>query len=68
MSEQVTKNRFLQFSTFDIKVIGLVLMVVDHFHQTFTPLGAPGWLDWFGPASCNIILFYNGCWFFIYTQ
>lgn len=57
MSEQVTKNRFLQFSTFDIKVIGLVLMVVDHFHQTFTPLGAPGWLDWFGRPVATLFFF-----------
>lgn len=48
MSTQTQKGHLLQLTTFDVKVIGLILMVVDHFHQTFAPLGAPNWLDWFG--------------------
>ena len=40
-------GHFLQLTTFDLKIIGIVLMVIDHFHQTFVPFGAPTWLDWF---------------------
>ncbi|CAM4279705.1 hypothetical protein WEHE109879_02400 [Weissella hellenica] len=32
MSTQTQKGHLLQLTTFDIKVIGLILMVVDHFH------------------------------------
>lgn len=45
------------FSTFDLKIIGIVLMVVDHVHQMFQPLGAPNWLDWFGRPVATIFFF-----------
>nr|WP_277896271.1 hypothetical protein [Enterococcus lactis] len=35
-------------STFDLKILGITLMFVDHIHQMFYPFGAPDWLDWFG--------------------
>ena len=45
------------FSTFDLKIIGIVLMVVDHVHQMFQPLGAPNWPDWFGRPVATIFFF-----------
>ena len=47
-------GHFLQLTTFDLKIIGIVLMVIDHFHQTFVPFGAPTWLDWFGRPVATI--------------
>ncbi|MDF7668588.1 MULTISPECIES: TraX family protein [unclassified Lactobacillus] len=44
-------------TTFDLKIIGIILMVVDHFHQMFYPLGAPNWLDWFGRPVATIFFF-----------
>ncbi|WP_129045152.1 TraX family protein [Companilactobacillus metriopterae] len=44
-------------STFDIKVLGITLMFIDHIHQMFAPMGAPGWLDWFGRPVATIFFF-----------
>jgi hypothetical protein len=40
-----------------IKVIGLVLMVMDHLHQMLINQGAPGWLYWFGRPVAAMFLF-----------
>ena len=53
--ENIQKDK--GFSTFDLKIIGIVLMVVDHVHQMFQPLGAPNWLDWFGRPVATIFFF-----------
>ncbi|UQS84012.1 TraX family protein [Bombilactobacillus thymidiniphilus] len=45
------------FSTFDLKVIGIILMLIDHLHQMFVPFGAPNWLDWFGRPVATIFFF-----------
>ena len=50
-------QKVMGFSTFDLKIIGIVLMVVDHVHQMFQPLGAPNWLDWFGRPVATIFFF-----------
>lgn len=50
-----TKRKGL--STFDLKIIGIILMVVDHIHQMFEPFGAPAWLDWFGRPVATIFFF-----------
>ncbi len=44
-------------STFYLKIIGLVLMVIDHIYQMFLPLGAPNWLNWFGRPVATIFFF-----------
>lgn len=44
-------------TTFDLKVLGIILMVVDHIHQMFLPFGAPNWLDWFGRPVATIFFF-----------
>ncbi|WP_288846181.1 TraX family protein [uncultured Fructobacillus sp.] len=43
-------------TTFDIKVIGILLMVVDHFHQMFFTI-APTWFDYFGRPVATIFFF-----------
>lgn len=47
----------LGLTTFDIKMIGVVLMVVDHIHQMFASQGAPNWLDWFGRPVATLFFF-----------
>lgn len=44
-------------TTFDLKVIGIILMFIDHIHQVFVPMGAPDWLDWFGRPVATIFFF-----------
>lgn len=44
-------------STFDLKMLGIVLMFIDHIHQMFVPFGAPNWLDWFGRPVATIFFF-----------
>ncbi len=48
---------FGKFNTFDLKIIGLTLMVIDHFHQMFASFGAPSWIDWFGRPVATIFFF-----------
>lgn len=45
-----------KLTTFDLKVIGLVLMVLDHVHQTFSG-SVPGWFDFFGRPVATIFFF-----------
>jgi hypothetical protein len=39
--EIVGKSKFKGLTTFDLKVIGIILMFIDHIHQMFVPMGAP---------------------------
>ena len=40
-----------------IKIIAVVLMVFDHIHQMFVPMGAPVWLTWLGRPVFPLFLF-----------
>jgi hypothetical protein len=40
-----------------IKIIGLILMVMDHLCQMFASQGAPLWLKWFGRPVAAMFLF-----------
>lgn len=44
-------------TSFDLKIIGIVLMVLDHIHQMFLPMGAPIWLNMLGRLVLPIFLF-----------
>ncbi|KRN28214.1 TraX protein [Lactobacillus selangorensis] len=44
-------------TTFDLKILGILLMFADHVHQMFEPFGAPDWLDWFGRPVATIFFF-----------
>lgn len=44
-------------STFNLKIVGMILMVVDNFHEMFFPFGVPDWLDWFGRPVATIFFF-----------
>jgi hypothetical protein len=40
-----------------LKIIAIVLMVFDHIHQMFAPVGAPIWLTWLGRPVMVMFLF-----------
>ncbi|MDR2305398.1 MAG: conjugal transfer protein TraX [Treponema sp.] len=40
-----------------IKIIGVILMAMDHLHQMFTAQGAPAWLSWFGRPVAVMFVF-----------
>jgi hypothetical protein len=40
-----------------IKIIGIVLMTMDHLHQMFITQGAPLWLSWFGRPVSVLFIF-----------
>jgi hypothetical protein len=40
-----------------IKIIGIILMAMDHVHQMFINQGAPAWLNWFGRPVAAMFLF-----------
>ncbi len=42
---------------FDLKILGITLMFVDHVHQMFSLMGTPGWLDWFGRPVATLFFF-----------
>lgn len=50
-------NKRKSLTTFDLKVIGLVLMVFDHIHQMFAGAGVPGWFNWLGRPVATIFFF-----------
>lgn len=50
-------NKMKGLTTFDLKMIGVVLMFIDHIHQMFVPMGAPNWLDWFGRPVATLFFF-----------
>lgn len=50
-------GKFKGFTTFDLKIIGIILMFIDHIHQMFVPMGAPNWLDWFGRPVATLFFF-----------
>lgn len=53
----VTTSKFKGLTTFDLKIIGIILMFIDHIHQMFVPMGAPSWLDWFGRPVAILFFF-----------
>jgi hypothetical protein len=40
-----------------VKIIGIVLMTMDHLHQMFIARGAPDWLNWCGRPVAAMFLF-----------
>ena len=52
----ITKSKFLLNVT-SIKIIAVVLMVFDHIHQMFAPMGVPVWLTWLGRPVFPLFLF-----------
>ncbi|GCF92677.1 membrane protein [Enterococcus florum] len=42
---------------FQLKIIGVITMVIDHLGQFFTFLGAPLWFHWIGRIAAPIFLF-----------
>ncbi|WP_416353646.1 TraX family protein [Agrilactobacillus fermenti] len=44
-------------TNFDLKIIGIVLMLVDHIHEELGPLGIPTWFDMLGRVVAPIFIF-----------
>jgi hypothetical protein len=40
-----------------VKILGIILMTMDHLHQMFIAQGAPQWLNWFGRPVAVIFIF-----------
>ncbi|MDR2068779.1 MAG: conjugal transfer protein TraX [Spirochaetaceae bacterium] len=40
-----------------LKIIGIILMTLDHLHQMFISQGVPYWFNWFGRPVAAIFLF-----------
>jgi hypothetical protein len=40
-----------------VKVIGIILMTLNHLYQMFGPSGAPEWLGWFGRPVAVMFIF-----------
>jgi hypothetical protein len=53
--EKEHKGRILSGTA--VKIIGIVLMTIDHFHQMFAFQGAPDWLSWFGRPVAAMFVF-----------
>lgn len=49
--------KHLQVNSFQLKLIGIVLMVFDHVHQFFWMDGIPMWFTWIGRIVAPIFLF-----------
>ena len=50
-----------------LKIIAVVLMVLDHVHEMFHPVGAPIWLKWFG-RPVFILFFFTAVEGFYHTR
>lgn len=44
-------------TTFDLKILGIIFMFIDHIHQMFAIMDAPNWLDWFGRPVATLFFF-----------
>lgn len=53
----LAKSKCKGFTTFDLKIIGIALMFIDHIYQMFEPMGTPAWLNWFGRPVATLFFF-----------
>ncbi|MGV0169083.1 TraX family protein [Furfurilactobacillus sp. WILCCON 0119] len=51
------KTRKLSMNGFSIKVLGIILMVLDHIHEELLPLGIPTWFNMLGRIVAPLFLF-----------
>lgn len=50
-------SSYKRLTTFDLKIIGIILMFIDHIHQMFSWAGVPNWVDWFGRPVATLFFF-----------
>lgn len=48
-------HKTIGMTGFQIKMLGIVLMVLDHVHQMFAPLGIPEWFTMLGRAVARCL-------------
>ncbi|WP_205666389.1 TraX family protein [Anaerosphaera multitolerans] len=51
------KESKLPLTGFDLKIIGIILMLFDHIHQMFVHVGAPMWFTMLGRLVAPIFIF-----------
>ncbi|GKT04687.1 hypothetical protein OKN36_22230 [Furfurilactobacillus sp. OKN36] len=51
------KTRKLSMNGFSIKVLGIILMILDHIHEELLPLGIPTWFNMLGRIVAPLFLF-----------
>ncbi len=44
-------------TNFDIKILGIILMFIDHVHEMFAGAGIPTWVDLFGRPVATLFMF-----------
>lgn len=44
-------------TNFDVKLLGIVLMFIDHVHEMFGGVGVPGWFDYLGRPVATLFMF-----------
>jgi hypothetical protein len=55
--ESLSPGKWLVLDGGAIKIIGVILMTMDHLHQMFVNQGAPPWLHWLGRPVAALFLF-----------
>ncbi|MDH6364847.1 hypothetical protein M2139_001829 [Enterococcus sp. PF1-24] len=65
--KHLAANKVKGLTTFNLKVIGIILMFIDHIYEMFAHMGAPDWLDWFG-RPVAILFFFLSVIGFSYTR
>lgn len=53
---ETAQRKWHGLTNFDIKVIGIAMMFIDHVHEMFEPV-IPGWVDWIGRPVAVIFMF-----------
>ncbi|WP_101773389.1 TraX family protein [Peptostreptococcus faecalis] len=56
-NNNITSNKFAGINAFQLKILGLILMVFDHIHQMFYMFGVPQWFNMLGRPVAPIFLF-----------
>lgn len=57
MNVLLRENTLRGLNGTQLKIIGVILMVIDHLHQMFWVQGVPDWFTWLGRLSAPIFLF-----------
>jgi hypothetical protein len=66
-SLELPKQKYRILSGYNLKILGIILMIIDHIHQMFYIYGAPVWFNMIGRACMPIFLFMSAEGFY-YTK
>ncbi|MDR1913770.1 MAG: conjugal transfer protein TraX [Clostridiales bacterium] len=57
MEATISNTSRTWFTGNQLKILGVIFMVIDHLHQMFIPQGAPDWFTYIGRLSAPLFLF-----------